>query len=122
MTKKEISDMLQIYKDQIDFYRNRLSESQKEKEELRKQNFDLQNALMSIRAPEAYRDMKRDNSPYEELSHEEKVRQKALSEMLPKHLNNIEKRLFETPEDMMAALSSAIEPPRPQSLHDNSES
>lgn len=124
MTKKEQEELLQMYKDQIEFFKNELYAAREKIAEYQKQNFDLQSALMSVRAPEAYNDMKRDSIqiPESQLSEEERIERQIMTEMLPKHLQMIEKPLFESAEDMQRALSPLIEPKKSKPIHNNEES
>ena len=90
-----------------------------------KQNFDLQNALMSIRSPEAYRDIQRDMVPIDPKNEEILEKQRVYANMLPKALKAIESPIFESVDDMIAALGGVItrdEGIKSESLHQNSES
>lgn len=60
MTKAEIGGMLEAYKEQIGFLKAELGEARAREEKLNEQVVRLQNGIMAVRAPEAYRDMKAD--------------------------------------------------------------
>lgn len=117
MIKKDRDELVLILKD-------RIAELSREKETLMKQNFDLQNALMATRAPEAYRDMQRDLIPPDPKVLEEMEKQRTYASMLPKVLKTIESPLFDNVDDMVRALGGVISEKgiATQSLHENAES
>jgi len=118
MIKKDRDELVLILKD-------RIAELSREKESLMKQNFDLQNALMSIRSPEAYRDMQRDMIPIDPRDEELLEKQRVYANMLPKALKAIEGPIFDGIDDMIKSLGVVIsrdEGIKSESLHQNSES
>ena len=105
MTKKDYEEMLQIYKDQITFFKEQNQTLREDNLKLQQQNFELQEGLLSIQAPDAYRDMRTDQIPQPEEDPEVKRRRQIYSEVLPQHLQNIEKPMWEGPEEMIRALA-----------------
>lgn len=126
MTKKDYEEILQIYKDQIDSLKIQVQELREEKANLQDQNFRLQEAIVNVRAPEAYRDMVADRQPVKGLSPEEVEKNKQIRDVYNQHFQNIEDSLFKNPDDMFRLLSPALNSgPGPQareSLHSNDES
>lgn len=118
-------EAVSIYKEQIEFLKTQIEELREEKIELRKQVLALQDALMNIRAPAAYEDLRRDRIPIDEENMESaKANKRFYEEILPGHIKNIEEPMFKDPEDMIRTLSSVMSEQglKSESLHNNSES
>lgn len=127
MTKKDQEEMIQLYKDQLEFFKTRYEEVKAENVKLQEQNFILQEGLLNIRAPEAYHDMQRDRIPFDPgASPEDRERRKVYREEVERHLQNIERPIFETPDDMEHFMNQVLGQEGPavasESLHGNSES
>lgn len=125
MTKKEFEEVLQIYKDQIVTLKETVQQLREEKIKLQEQNFSLQEGLLNIRAPEAYRDLMADRADVPDLSLEERERQRVHGEIQNRYLQNLEKPLFSSADDMTLFLSEALnsgEPMSSKSIHGNDES
>jgi len=124
MIKKDRDELLVVLKDQVTFYKDQVIVLREEKTELQKQLFSLQEALVNIRAPEAYRDLIRDRVPMEPQNELEREKQRIYSQILPEHLSNIERPIFNSPEDMIRALTPVLGTPAvgAESLHENTES
>jgi ribosome recycling factor len=86
----------------------------------------LQDALVSVRAPEAYRDqqIEKDEENREPISDETLERNKLIQETTTEYINGIEGPLFKSFDDMDDLLTHALltEVQGPASLHGNDES
>lgn len=126
MTKKEMEDMVQVYKDQAQLYREQYLNTKEQMEKLQEQVFRLQDGLMSVRAPEAYRDLRADNIETPAVDPEVVARNKQISDLHTEHIQNIEKPTFTSVEDMQGLLSGVLwsntEFITGKSLHGNDES
>jgi len=124
MRAKQVEELLQIYKDQVEFFKNQVEVLREEKAELQKQISNLQEGLMCIRAPEAYKELKQDGLPFESMTQEEKTHMRIYQEFLPNHLKRIEGPMFESPDEMITSLGSVISEGglKSESLHNNNES
>lgn len=124
-TKKDLEEFVLLYREQISFFKEQIEELKKEKEEITRQLFNLQNGILNIRAPEAYRDMQADlsvdNPPFSEEELEEiKIR----NDVLASYLGNIESPTFSNADEMEEALTSVLASDGgiTKSLHNNDES
>ena len=124
MNKRDRDELLLILKDQVEFFKNQVVNLKEEKELLQKQNFNLQDALVAIRSPEAYRDLQRDNVPINPLIAEEMKKQQVYATYLPKYLKTLEGPTFENVDDMIKTLGGVIseEGIKSESIHGNTES
>jgi regulator of replication initiation timing len=126
MTKKEMDEFIQLYKDQLEFYREQLETLRTENEQLRQQNFSLQDGLLNVRAPEAYRDLQADRAPADGLTIEEKEKRRVYNEEVAAHLQNLERPTFESPDDFSYFMGRVLNEKGPEvgseSLHGNDES
>jgi hypothetical protein len=126
MTKADLEDMAQLYKDQVEFYRSQIGELRDMNKELRDQNIRLQEAIMAVRAPEAYRDLIADRIEPMNYDQEAVEKGKKISEIQTQHLANLENDLFKSADDMVQMLAPTLFEgdigPASKSLHDNSES
>lgn len=124
MTKKDRDELLILLRDQVDFYKNQVQALREEKDLLQKQIFTLQDGLMAIRAPEAYRDHQRDIIPVDPTDAVELAKQREYARLLPKHLKAIESPIFDNVDDMIKALGGVLSEAgiKSESLHENAES
>jgi hypothetical protein len=94
--------------------------------ELQSQVTKLQDALVSARAPEAYRDqqLEREDAERVPMDPEKLERNRIMSETTEKYMSNMEKPLFETADDLDAMLARSLMQgvEGPASLHGNEES
>ena len=126
MTKTEILESLvETYKSQLEQKIEECTELREEKQVIQQQLFNLQDGLMSIRAPEAYRDQRSDSVHVEidgekqaEMSRDESIRQE--------YIKALEGPVFRSPEDIETLLGTAFLSDgigiAEQSLHENNES
>lgn len=125
-TKQQIEDLLQIYKDQIETYKHLLEKEREDKEKLHLQIEKLQDALVNVRAPEAYRDWKFEKLGLaDEYDPEQIEHAKVHRDVQQQYISGLEKPLFNNAEEMIDALSSiAVQagPKEYDALHENSES
>ncbi len=124
MTKKEFDEILGIYKDQLNLFKEQVLQLREEKAILQDQNFRLQDGLLSIRAPDAYREAVIDRQPPFEVDEEQKAHQTQVREIQDTYLREMEKPLFSTAEDMLMHLGGALSDGamKTQSLRGNEES
>ena len=103
-----------------------LQAAQADKEELKAQIEKLQDALVSVRAPEAYRDqqIEKDEATRVPISDEILERNKLIQETTTEYINGIERPLFKSWDDMDDLLTHALlkDVEGPGSLHGNDES
>ncbi len=124
MNKKDRDELLLLLRDQVEFYKDQVKSLREEKDLLQQQIFNLQNGLMAVRSPEAYRDMQRDNVEIDPLAAAELEKQKVYARLLPKHLKAIESPIFDNVDDMIKALGGVLSEGgiKSESLHENAES
>lgn len=124
-TKKDIEEIVQLYKDQVETYKELLTKEREDKQNLQEQVLRLQDALVNIRAPEAYRDQQNDKFVDEPVDDEYKRKARLYSSVTEKYINGLEDPMFKDADDMIDMLESvALQngPKEPDSLHENSES
>lgn len=127
MTKAEIGEILAAKNEQIDFLKAELVESRSREGKLNEQVVRLQDGLMAIRAPEAYRDMRSDaretTIPAEIIEaqkkhmHEQKLRER--------YVRAMEGDVIQTKEDLDELMNTVLmkgNKAGSKSLHGNSES
>jgi len=127
MTKEQLGEMLAVYKDQVAFLKVELEESRKREEKFNEQVYRLQDALMSIRAPAAYRDMKNDQGIPDASAELTEARQKEakLLSIQAQYARQMEGDIFKSQadiEDLMNTVLLAGNKVGSKSLHGNSES
>lgn len=125
MTKKEMEEMVQVYKDQAQLYREQYLEAKEQMSKLQEQVFRLQDGLMSVRAPEAYRDYRVDNMDEPAIDPELIEKQKKLHEIHGQYIHQMEQPIFTSADDMMSTLGGALwanQDKAGKSLHNNDES
>jgi len=123
---KETERELIFCQAKIERLEEQLKEAALDKIVLRQQISNLQEALISIRAPEAYRDqaMERIDSKRTPMSQEELERRRIESNVTTQYLNGLERPLFTSGEDLEDMLSVGLIRTQKgvDSLHGNEES
>ena len=124
MTKKEFDEILGIYKDQLNLFKEQVLQRREEKDILQDQNFRLQDGLLSIRAPDAYREALIDRQPPIEIDEEQREHQTQVRDIRDEYMRELEKPLFSNADDMLMHLSGALSEGamETKSLHGNEES
>ena len=123
MTKKDFDEILLIYKDQITDLKERIISLREEKETLQAQVFRLQDGLMSVRAPEAYRDQQADLT---ELPVDEEATRRVIEtqNLQRRYLAGMEETLFKDGDELVDMLGSVLlkTANESESIHGNQES
>jgi 3-phenylpropionate/cinnamic acid dioxygenase small subunit len=127
MTKQDLGEMLGAYKDQIAFLKEELSESRKREEVLNAQVQRLQDGLMNVRAPEAYRDMRMDSreTTVSEASLEAAKTRDTHQKIQQRYINAMEGDIITSQQDLDDMMNSVLLKANKVgavSLHGNSES
>jgi len=127
MNKKDYEEILEIYKDQMLSLREQVAELRVDKAALQEQNFRLQDSIMNVRAPEAYRNMVADRLPQPTgMSPEEKKRQQEYTYTYNSIIKAVEEPLFRGADDIFKMLTPALNgdggPEDVGSIHGNDES
>lgn len=103
-----------------------LSQKGEEIEHLRKQVDRLQNAVLAVHHPEAYRSVRDDEfaaeAAIEPIGEEKRKETKEENDIIKNHIENMEGPLFKDVEDMMDLLGKRVGIPVESSVHDNDES
>lgn len=124
--KADLERELAFCKGRIQTLEEQLVATQSEKAGLFEQINKLQDSLISVRAPDAYRDQQLEREgPIPGPSAETIERNKITQEFTTKYLNNIEGPLFRSPEDIDDLITTGIirdHSTIPESLHGNEES
>ena len=126
-TKSQLEDIIEVYQSQIKTLEGIVADLRSDKETINLQLERLQDALVNIRAPEAYRDhrMDRMGEDPDAMSPEEKARQKKTLEIEQGWVRGVEEPLFSSGEDLENLLGPVILTSINQdaaSLHGNDES
>jgi hypothetical protein len=125
-TKGVIERELAFSEAQVGSLEGQLRAAQLDKAELQAQVTKLQDALVSVRAPEAYRDqqIEREDEFKEPISEETLNRNKIIQETTTEYINGLEGPLFKSFDDMDDLLTSALirDTQGPASIHGNDES
>lgn len=110
----------------IESLEEQLKSAHADKEELKQQVIRLQDALIANRAPEAYRDqiIEREDARRPPMDPELLERNRITKEVTEAYLNNMERPLFRTGDDIEDMLATSImrHQKPPTSLHGNDES
>lgn len=124
VTKKDFSEMLAMYKDQISLLKENIESLREDKQKLSDQISKLQDGILAIRAPEVYRDYRNDMIPEVEIPQEEKERLELMRTLTKNYLDNIERPLFKNAADMEEMLAPTLfsDIEETESLHGNDES
>ncbi len=125
-TKQDLEEKLNLFKEQIEFLKEQLLAAREDKESYVSQVGKLQDALINIRAPDAYRDMKADEGVPDPAMGEYMEREMQVQKYLDRYANDIEKPLFQSGEELQAWLEGTLmetsNVTEPSSLHNNEES
>lgn len=119
----DIEDILKPYNAQIEFLESRV-------EKLEKENERLLEAVLSVQAPDAYREMMFDKATIqqaESISKEDKKRKEVEARTQEAWFQNLEKPIFGEWEEFEDYLRSKMGSPspedvQPESVHGNTES
>ena len=127
MTKQELGDMIGAYKEQIGFLKAELEESRKREEKLNEQIVRLQDGILAVRAPEAYRDMRSDSREVS-ISAEQQAnmaRHHEINKIRERYVRQMEGDVIQTKEDLDEMMNSVLMKGNKvgsKSLHGNAES
>jgi chromosome segregation ATPase len=113
--KAKLEAKLEVYDERLNDYRSQIVS-------LEKQVTNLQNALVSKEAPNAYQDAKETEEILTEDQKEEIKKQKRAAEINRELLDNMEAPLFVDADDMFELLTTTSGAPEADSVHDNQES
>ena len=127
MTKQEIGEVLEAYKSQISFLKEELIQARAREEKLTNQVEKLQDGVMAVRAPEAYRDMRADEREVTITADQAEFQKKAyqIRRIRESYIQSIEGNALKTGEDLDAMMESVItrgHVMQSKSPHQNSES
>jgi phage shock protein A len=126
LTKKDYEELVGVYKDTINNLRELIEDLKKDKKTLQEQVFKLQDGLMAVRAPEAYRDHRADLSMLDDspVSEEARERRRIHTEVTQKYLDGMESPLFTGAEEMLEGLTNIVlkDAGETEPLHENDES
>ncbi len=125
--KADIERELTFSEAQVTLLEGQLQAAQADKAELQAQVTKLQDALVSVRAPEAYRDqqIEREEEDHVPMSQDAMDKNRITQEVTTEYLNSLEKPLFKDAYDLDDLLTTAIvrsSKTGPVSLHGNDES
>ena len=124
--KRDIERELIFSEAKVQMLEARVESLQGDKDTLNNQVLQLQGALMSVNAPDAYHDMRaeKDEAGRPPLDKEEIEKRKIMAEYLNEYLNNLEKPLLQSKDDLEDLISSGLmrDLEGPESLHGNDES
>jgi len=125
-SKAEMDREITFCKARIESLEDQLKASQADKETLLKQIDKLQDSLISVKAPDAYRDQQLEREgPPTPISQERIDKNKITQEFTTEYLNNMEKPLFRDGYDLDDLITTGLvrdHNPVPPSLHGNDES
>lgn len=123
---KELERELIFCKAKIESLEEQLQLSRADKDELKQQVARLQDALIANRSPEAYRDqiIEREDAKRMPIDPEIAERNRITKEVTEAYINNMERPMFRTGEDIDDLLNTALlRHHKPAaSLHGNNES
>jgi len=134
MTKQEIGEILSAYKEQmiiqkeqITLLKEQLAEAKTRENKLTAQVDRLQDGLMAIRSPEAYKDMRADQGEYTISAEQADFQKKEMHirKIRESYLRAMEGNALKTGEDLDALMESVItrgHVAQSKSLHGNAES
>lgn len=124
MNKKDYEEILAVYKEQINMLKDTIASIRQDNIRLSDQVFRLQDGLMAVRAPEAYRDFRNDMTPVAEIPEEERKNLQLKSDLTKAYFNSLEQPLFKSASDMEEILAPSIfgDIDKTESVHGNSES
>ncbi len=126
MSTKAEKEILEAYKSQLNLLNGIITDLREEKAEYQLQISRMQEALIAIRAPEAYRDQRADRLGEPDRDPVEVERQKAKREVEQEWLNGIESPTFRNGEELQDLLSGVLFAEASEnssvSIHGNNES
>ena len=127
MTKIELGEILAAKNEQIDFLKAELLESRNREGKLNEQVVRLQDGLMAIRAPEAYRDMRMDarETPISAEQLESMKKHQEIQKTRERYVRAMEGDVIKTKEDLDDLMNTVLLKGNnvgSKSLHNNSES
>jgi len=127
MTKQEIGEVLEAFKSQITFLKEELVQSRSREEKLTSQVEKLQDGIMAIRSPDAYKDMRADEREYTISAEQADFQKKEMHirKIRESYLRAMEGNALKTGEDLDALMESVItrgHVAQSKSLHGNAES
>ena len=124
--KKEVERELFQADAQIELLKGQLAACEADRAELRAQVTKLQDALIAVRAPEAYRDQQfaREDANKTPLSDDFQERNRINKQVTEEYLRMCEGSLLRSPEDLDDLLAKSLmrTVKQPASLHGNDES
>ena len=119
--------MLEAFKSQITFLKEELVQSRSREEKLTSQVEKLQDGIMAIRSPDAYKDMRADEREYTISAEQADFQKKEMHirKIRESYLRAMEGNALKTGEDLDALMESVItlgHVAQSKSLHGNAES
>ncbi len=125
-SKRDVERELDVSQVKIEMLEKQLAAAQDDKEVLNAQILKLQDAVLSVRTPDAYQDMKFKEleSEREPISAEKRERNRIYKEVTEMYLNECENHLFKSEEDLDDMITAGLirDAPELQSTHGNDES
>lgn len=125
-TKAQLEHFIEQQQTHIERLEGIIADLRTDREIFTKQIENLQDALIAIKSPEAYHDMRMDRLGMpDQLSPEERAEAKQRTEIEQRWLRELEEDTFKSPDDIIDGLSRivAVEGIKSSSsLHGNSES
>ena len=125
-SKRDVERELDVSQVKIEMLEKQLAAAQDDKEVLNAQILKLQDAVLSVRTPDAYQDMKFKEleSEREPISAEKRERNRIYKEVTEMYLNECENPLFKSAEDLDDMITAGLirDAPELQSTHGNDES
>ena len=124
--KRDVERELIFSEAKVQMLEARVESLQGDKDTLNTQVLKLQEALMSVNAPDAYHDMRaeKDEAGRPPIDEKEVEKRKIMSEYMTEYLNSLDKPLFQSKDDLEDLISSGLmrDVEGPESLHGNDES
>jgi len=127
VTKQELGEMLAAFKEQIAFLKAELEEARKREEKMNTQVIRLQDGIMNIRAPEAYRDMRLDSREVSVTEEQQKAVDHAMAKrkVQESYIRAMEGEIITSAQDLEDMMNSVLlkgNTVGTKSLHGNTES
>lgn len=122
---KNDQKLISMYESRITDLEKMLEDLRSELKESRTQNYNLQNAILAIQAPQAYADMRYDQIPQSEKDPDLVEKNKKINGIRDRWIAQLEEPVFKTTDDMMRMLGGVIASggiEAQKSLHGNDES
>jgi len=122
----KLDDIVNVYREQVELLKGQLDSTKEQNVELLKRVGVLQDAIIAVKAPEAYRDFRADTATDAPSMDAEMIaRQRAMADARNEHLAMIERPLFSNGDDMIEVLERTVlggAEITGKSLHGNDES